>query len=50
MTRFTAKHELVKNVFIVIQKCFHECNVELFNKVASNAINLIYKVSSVCYS
>jgi len=49
MNRFTGNSKLVKSVFIVIQKCFNECNVQLFNDVATNAINIIYNVSTVCY-
>lgn len=46
MTRFTDNHELVKRIFTVLQKCFNESKeVQLFNDVASNAINIIYKVS-----
>lgn len=49
MTRFTDNHELVKRVFSIIKKCFNESEVQLFNDVASNGVNIIYKVSYSCY-
>jgi len=49
MTRFTDNHELVKRVFSVIQICFDESEVQIFNDVASNAVNIIYRVSYSCY-
>jgi len=49
MTRFTETHELVKRILNVVQKCFNECDVQLFNDVATNAVNIIYKVSYTYY-
>jgi len=49
MTRFSENHELVQKVFNVVHKCFNQSDVQLFNDVASNAINIIYKVCFVCY-
>lgn len=48
MNRFTDNHELVKRVFSVVKKCFNESDVQIFNDVASNAVNIIYKVSHNC--
>lgn len=44
--RFTDNHELVKRVFSVIQICFDESEVQIFNDVASNAVNIIYRLTS----
>lgn len=49
MTRFSRNRELLKKVFNVVHKCFNQNDVQLFNDVASNAVNIIYKVSFVCY-
>ncbi|CAH1732771.1 unnamed protein product [Aphis gossypii] len=43
--RFTENHELVPKVFNVVQKCFNESDDQLFNDVASNAVNIIYKLT-----
>lgn len=40
---------MVKKLLNVTQKCFNECCVQLFNDVASNAINIIYKVGLLNY-
>lgn len=47
--RFAENHELVPKVLNVVQKCFNESDDELFNDVASNAVNIIYEVCFVCY-
>ncbi|CAI6344316.1 unnamed protein product [Macrosiphum euphorbiae] len=44
--RFTDNHELVKRVFSVVKKCFNESDVQIFNDVASNAVNIIYKLTT----
>lgn len=49
MTRFSENHELVQKVLNVVDKCFNQSDVQIFNDVASNAINIIYKVCFVCH-
>ncbi|XP_060833475.1 condensin complex subunit 1 [Rhopalosiphum padi] len=43
--RFSENHELIKKVFNVVHKCFNQSDVQLFNDVASNAVNIIYKLT-----
>lgn len=49
MFRFPVKHEIVKRILSIVQTCFDEGNVQLFNDVALNAVNIIYKVSFIHY-
>lgn len=48
--RFTETHDIVNRLINVTYKCFFECNIRMFSDVSSNAINIIYQVSSVIYS
>lgn len=50
MFRFPVEHEIVKRILSVVQTCFDDSNVRLFNDVALNAVNIIYKVSFIHYS
>lgn len=45
LCRFADTHEMVNRALNITLKCFEECNVQLFNDIASSAINIIYKVS-----
>lgn len=45
--RLPNNHELVVKILKACQKSFTDCGVDLFNDVASNAINIIYKVCFV---
>lgn len=47
MSRFSGNGKLVNRVLTVIKTCFNEGNVNIFNDVAANAINVIYKVSFI---
>lgn len=46
MSRFTG-NEIINQLLNVMQKSFHENEVQMFNDVALNAINIIYKVRSI---
>lgn len=50
MVRFPVEHEIVKRILDVVQTCFDNSDVRLFNDVALNAVNIIYKVSFKHYS
>ncbi|XP_050420511.1 condensin complex subunit 1 [Adelges cooleyi] len=43
--RLPNNHELVVKILKACQKSFTDCGVDLFNDVASNAINIIYKLT-----
>lgn len=51
MFRLPDNHNLVSQLLNVIEKSFADdcCTFELFNDVAINAINIIYKVSFMSY-
>lgn len=49
MFRFHAKHKIVGNIICVVNKSFNDCNVQLFNDVATNAVHIIYNVSTIIY-
>ncbi|VVC36201.1 Hypothetical protein CINCED_3A010242 [Cinara cedri] len=44
-TRFHAKHKIVHNIICVVKKSYNECNVQIFNDVATNAVHMIYKLT-----
>lgn len=46
MFRFTG-NEVVNQLLNVVQKSFFKNKVQMFNDIASNAINIIYKVRSI---
>ncbi|XP_050546197.1 condensin complex subunit 1 isoform X2 [Daktulosphaira vitifoliae] len=43
--RLPDNHVLVIKIMNVLQKCFTDCDIQLFNDVASNAINTIFKLT-----
>lgn len=46
ISRFTRHHEMSNRVLSITQNCFNKCDVQVFNDVALNAVNIIYKVNS----
>lgn len=48
MSRFPINGNIINRILSVTQKCFiDEGNINIFNNVATNAINTIYKVSFI---
>lgn len=48
MSRFPINGRIVNRILTVTQTCFiNEGNINIFNDVATNAINTIYKVSFI---